>query len=224
MNWYAARHDDYQPPIARGMRRTDPAARARERILDDDEIRAVWAAAESGGSFGALVRLALLTAQRREKLAAMRWEDVSIEGEWRIPTEEREKGNPGWLMLPDAALAIVKAQRRLGSNAYVFPGRGSGHINGFSKSKRALDANLSGIDPWTIHDLRRTARSLMSRAGVRPDISERVLGHVITGVEGVYDRHQYREEKADALARLAGLIGTILAPSDNIVSMQRALT
>jgi starvation-inducible outer membrane lipoprotein len=64
----------------------------------------------------------------------------------------------------------------------------------------------------------------MSRAGVRPDISERVMGHVIAGVEGVYDRHSYREEKADALRRLASLIGTILADSDNVVPMQRTGT
>ena len=65
---------------------------------------------------------------------------------------------------------------------------------------------------WTLHDLRRTARSLMSRAGVRPDIAERVLGHAIKGVEGVYDRHSYREEKAHALKALANLIENILRP------------
>ena len=76
-----------------------------------------------------------------------------------------------------------------------------------------------------LHDLRRTARSLMSRAGVRPDISERVLGHVIKGVEGVYDRHSYTEEKAHALKALAGLIEKIInPPADNVVSLEaRAL-
>ena len=65
---------------------------------------------------------------------------------------------------------------------------------------------------WTLHDLRRTARSLMSCAGVRPDIAERVLGHAIKGVEGIYDRHSYREEKAHALKALAGLIEKIVNP------------
>ena len=74
------------------------------------------------------------------------------------------------------------------------------------------------IPHWTIHDLRRTARSLMSRAGVRPDIAERALGHAIKGVEGVYDRHAYDAEKAEALKKLAGLIDLILAgPVDNVV-------
>ena len=68
------------------------------------------------------------------------------------------------------------------------------------------------MPPWVLHDLRRTARSLMSRAGVGPDIAERVLGHVIPGVRGVYDRHEYLDEKRDALERLARLVARILNP------------
>lgn len=223
-NWFATRNDDYFPPIARGMRRTDPKTRKRARKLDDDELRAVWNAASDAGTFGAIVRLALLTAQRREKIATMRWADVSIDGEWRIPTEEREKGSAGSLLLPDPALTIVRAQPRLTGNPYVFAGRHKSHFNGFSKSKAGFDekcrqhGNISA--PWVLHDLRRTARSLMSRAGVRPDISERVLGHVIAGVEGIYDRHEYRDEKADALRRLASLIETIVTPpSQKVISL-----
>ena len=74
---------------------------------------------------------------------------------------------------------------------------------------------------WTIHDLRRTARSLLSRAGVRPDISERVMGHAIVGVEGVYDRHRYDVEKAHALQALADLIDRILnPPAANVVPLR----
>ena len=218
MNWYAARADDYVPPIARGMRRTDPKSRKRARILDDDEIRAVWAVAEGNGSFGAIVRLALLTAQRREKIAALRWDDVTVDGVWNIKTEDREKGNGGALVLPEAALAIIRAQKRVGDNAFVFAGRGDGHFNGFSPCKRAFDQKVGDLPRWTLHDLRRTARSLMSRAGVRPDVGERVLGHALTGIEGVYDRHSYRDEKAEALKRLAGLIKMILTPATENVT------
>ena len=77
-------------------------------------------------------------------------------------------------------------------------------------------------DHWTLHDLRRTARSLMGRAGVRPDIAERVLGHVQQGVEGIYDRHTYKEEKAHALQALAGLIDNILRPAETKVQVLRA--
>jgi integrase len=208
-NWYAARDDNYRSPVVKGMRRGTPTR--RDRVLNDDELRAVWAAAN--GQYGAFVKLALLTAQRREKIASMKWDDLNG-NIWTIATEAREKGNPGELVLPEMALDIINAQPHYGSNPYVFAAaRGDSHINMWSHSKRKFDAKLeSDVEPWTIHDLRRTARSLMSRAGVRPDISERVLGHVIPGVEGVYDRHRYREEKAHALRAVAGLIENVLRP------------
>ena len=90
MNWYASRSDDYLCPIARGMRRTDPKSRKRARTLDDDELRTVWKIAESNGKFGAILRVAMLTAQRRRKIVTMRWEDVSVDGVWKIPAEDRE--------------------------------------------------------------------------------------------------------------------------------------
>jgi integrase len=74
---------------------------------------------------------------------------------------------------------------------------------------------------WTLHDLRRTARSLMSRADVRPDIAEKVLGHAVAGVEGVYDRHGYDSEKAAALAKLATLVDSIVSPRDNVLPMTK---
>jgi integrase len=91
-----------------------------------------------------------------------------------------------------------------------------------SKRKAAFDKQAGISKNWTIHDLRRTARSLMSRAGVRPDIAERVLGHSIKGVEGTYDRHSYREEKAHALRVLASLIENIVnPPADNVRRLNR---
>ena len=95
MNFHAKRVDDYVPPIIRGMGRDDRHAKKRARILDDDEIRAVWTAADKSGPFGALLKLALLTAQRRQKIASMRWRDLTLDGTWDIPAEEREKGNAG---------------------------------------------------------------------------------------------------------------------------------
>ena len=149
----------------------------------------------------------------------MKWADV-VDGVWTIATAEREKGNAGSLILPAQALAIIKAQPRLGDNPYVFAGRGNG-CRDFSKSKHPFDAKLPKMPRWTLHDLRRTARSLMSRAGVRPDIAERVMGHAIAGVEGVYDRHSYLEEKADALRRLAALVDSIVNPRENVVSISK---
>ena len=218
--WYATRNDDYNSPIVRGMRRSNPKARARARILDDDELRTLWAAAN--GVFGAFVRVALLTGQRREKVIGMKWEDISADGEWSIPAAEREKSTAGSLMLPQAALDIIHSQPRFAGNPYVFAGVGINPIGGMSKRKRQFDKQ-AGLSNWTIHDLRRTARSLMSRAGVRPDIAERVLGHAIKGVEGVYDRHSYRDEKAHALRALAALVESIAnRPSGKVVSLKGA--
>src|SRR5262245_53192638 len=207
--WYAARHDDYNTPIVRGMRKTSQKERARNRIMSDDEIRTVWNKAE--GTFGDIVKIALLTAQRREKLVTMQWTDISEDGTWHIQNgNTRQKGTGGSLELPPMALDIIQARPRFASNPFVFPGIGQSNFKSFARAKHALDKTAGDLPQWQLHDLRRTARSLMSRAGVRPDIAERVLGHVQQGVLGTYDRHAYRDEKAQALKMLAGLIENIL--------------
>jgi len=221
MAWHEARNDAYRSPIVKGMGRYKASERKRERILTDDEIRRLWPLCEAAGAFGAIVRFGLLTAQRREKLASSQWDDVR-DGVWTIRREPREKSNAGSLRLPQMARDIVEAQPRLEDNPYIFAGRGGVAFNAWSKSKAALDAKLPDLEPWTIHDLRRSARSLMSRAGVKPHIAERVLGHAIAGVESVYDRHSYSDEKAAALEALAGLIGRILKPADNVVTMRQS--
>ena len=98
---------------------------------------------------------------------------------------------------------------------------GPGHtpISGFSKFKARFDRGCP-VAPWTIHDLRRTARSLMSRAGVAPDHAERCLGHVIPGVRGVYDRHRYEDEMARAYEALAAQIDRIVSPRQNVVELR----
>jgi integrase len=87
------------------------------------------------------------------------------------------------------------------------------------RDKRALDkrlkAEFGALKPWVVHDLRRTARSLMSRAAVPRDHAERVLGHAMPGVEGVYDRHSYQTEKGEALAKLADLVAKIVKGGDS---------
>lgn len=218
-NWYRQYDEYYVSPIIAEMKRSGShTARARKRILTDDEIRALWTACDSDGTFGAFLKVALLTGQRRAKVAGMKWTDVD-NGVWSIAAEAREKVNAGSLKLPSLTLDIIEALPRIGSNPFVFPGRGNKAMNSFSAAKRDFDAKLA-IDPWVVHDLRRTARSLMARAGVRSDVAERTLGHVINGVEGIYDRYTYENEKGEALAALAGLIGRILSgDTDNIVQL-----
>ena len=171
----------------------------------------VWRSAEADpGPFGGFVRLLLLTGQRLAKVAGMRWDDVGPDGVWRIRTEAREKGNAGDLPLPPIALEIIRSRPRIAGNPHIFAGRGDRPLSQFRYGKRKLDQS-SGASGWVLHDMRRTARSLMSRAGVSSEHAERVLGHIIPGVEGVYDRHKYEREKGMALATLERLITTILA-------------
>jgi integrase len=222
-NWYAVRNDDYVPPFARGMSRH--TNKPRDRVLSDPELREVWKQAEAEGTFGALVRLLLLTGQRRGAiLRGLRWDNISADGVWQIPTEEREKGNAGSLKLPKQALEIINAQSRFAGNPHVLAAsHGDGPLAGFVRAKRRFDKRC-GVSDWVLHDLRRTSRTLMSRAGVDRDISERVLGHTVgTAIEAVYDHHHFFEEKADALARLANLIERIVHPPEgNAVSLYEA--
>lgn len=221
-NWYEVRNEDYASPIVRGMRISAAKERARQRILSDSEIRALWGDWTTAGTFGAFLKTCLLTAQRRAKVLSMKWEDLS-DGVWTIPAEAREKVNAGTLKLSPLALAVIEAQPRIEGNPYVFAGRGNVPIGNIGNEKARMGKRVVTAEPWTIHDLRRTARSLMARAGVRSDVAERTLGHVIAGVEGVYDRHSYSKEKAEALVALAALIERILAGlQDNVVQMGAA--
>ena len=154
----------------------------------------------------------------------MRWADISLDGVWRIPVAPREKAAGGALVLPPAALAIIQTMPRLASNPYVFAGRGEGPSTDSVRQRPSSKTRLPADMPrWTIHDLRRTSRSLMSRAGVQSDIAELVLGHVLGGIRATYDLHRYEQEKGDALKRLAALIETIVnPPAANVVQLREA--
>jgi integrase len=221
MIWQQGRTDHYVCPIVRAMRK-NKNGKGRDRILNDDELRSVWKACDSVEVVGVFVKLLLLTAQRRDKVATMKWADL-FDGTWIIATQEREKGNAGSLKLPQTALDLINTLPQVLDNPHLFAGRGTKSFNHFSQAMEELRAELPKEMPrFTLHDLRRTARSLISRAGVRPHIAERVLGHVMPGVEGVYDRHSYSDEKADALSRLADLIETIInPPAGNVIPFER---
>jgi integrase len=196
-NWHASRSDDFRSPIVRGMARSKSSA--RDRILTDDEIRAVWAATGDAGPFERLIRFLLLTAARRSEAAGTTWAELDG-ADWLLPAERNKTKLP--LLRPLSPMALACLGSPLG--AFVFStDRGATPISGYSKLKSAFDRRCPLAQPWGLHDLRRTARSLMSRAGVSSDHAERCLGHVIPGVRGTYDRHEYRDEKAQAYEALA---------------------
>jgi integrase len=199
-NYHAARDDEFRSPIVRGMGRTN--GRARERTLSDDELRVIWRAPDS--AFGRYVRFLLLTATRRNEAANARWAEIDG-GQgwvWTIPAARYKTGRDHMIPLSAAAMALIHPPSMHG---YLFGHR----IAGFSLHTERLREE-SGTTGWRLHDLRRTARSLMSRAGVAPDIAERCLGHVIGGIRGVYDRWEYLEEKRAAFSALAELVEEIV--------------
>lgn len=217
MSWYHNNQDEYYAsPIGKRMQRDDSTP--RDRIINDDELRTIWAIADD--QFGAFIKLCLLTGQRQGKITTMRCSDIT-DGTWTIPEEKREEGTGGKLKLPDAALQIIAKLPRLVGNQHLFFGRGVGPFNAHAQFKHELDAKLPSMPHWTLHDLRRTARSLMSRAGVLPHIAEQVLGHKLSGVEGIYDRHKYEDEKGAALNKLANLIDLILHPKHDVVQFSQ---
>lgn len=225
-NWHAARTDDFVSPIVRGMKRSKPSERKRKRVLSDEEIRIFWKACDTQGTFGAFCQVLLLSLQRREKLRLLHRDYVGSDGLWTIPTEDREKGNAEYIRFSSLALKIIRKQPTTQSRPYVFQGRLEGPINGFTKDKAALDTKMEEIaghpiTHWVLHDLRRTGKTLMIRAGVSPHVSERVLGHAIAGVEGVYDQHDYLAEKTAALQKLGALVARILNLKDDVVSKAR---
>jgi integrase len=217
MNWHASRSDEFRSPIVRGMARTSSKERARARVLTDHELRAVWKAAEAtAGPFGAFIKFLLLTGARRSEAADLTRNEI-VDGVWLLPAARNKVKQDLARPLSGAARNVVESLPKLGR--YLFTSSGTKPLKGFAKSKERLDA-ACGVKDWTLHDLRRTARSLLSRAGIAPDVAERCLGHVMPGVRGVYDRHEYGKEKKRAFEALAAQIARIVDPQNNVVAMR----
>jgi integrase len=195
LSWYAERDDDFNLNAAfvKVRARANAKERARARVLSDEEIRTIWPLLE--GTFGALLKILLLTAQRRDEVSRMTWKEISEDGIWTIPAERYKTKRPNHVPLSKTASGIIANHGRTDNCDFVFPSRKGTAFSSFGKSKARLDKltlsvmqkataqgrKFEAAPNWRIHDLRRTAKTLMARAGVRPDISERVLGHVIGG-------------------------------------------
>jgi integrase len=214
----------------------NPAARlkmleekSRDRVLTDAEIVEVWqAAGKLAQPAGPLVRMLLLTGQRRSEISDLAWAEVDdAEKLLLIPAERMKAGLAHEIPLPPAALALLDEVPKFEPpRTYVFasPHRKDAAVNSFSQIKSDLDRLILDArkekDPeavampaWRFHDLRRTMRSGLARFGISPDIAERVLSHLPAGVQAVYDRHQYREQKRQAIATWCNHVAALLDPS-----------
>jgi integrase len=176
----------------------------RDRVLTDDELKAVWhAAASAGYPFGSVLQLLILTGQRRTEVSDMERAEIN-DGLWTLPRERVKNDRRHEVPLSRQAEAIIKASPHI-SDRYVFSLNGTSPFGGFSKAKARLDRAV-GIADWTIHDLRRTAASGLARLGTDLAVIEKVLNHTsgtFAGIVGVYQRHEFAEEKRAALQQWA---------------------
>ena len=248
--WAHKRGDIAENPL-RAMAKPE-APKARDRILTDDELATVWrASATLALPFGAFFRLLILTGQRREEVSGLNWAELDRStAVWTIPANRAKNGVAHIVPLAPEALSELDAlagaeQRdddiddddidpaRWPKAGYVLSTTSGKSISGYSKAKTALDAATmkasegKALDAWRVHDLRRTLATGLQRLGVRFEVTEAVLNHVSgakAGVAGIYQRHDWKDEKRSALEAWARHVVAILKPAEetNVVPIGAA--
>jgi integrase len=196
--------------------------KGRERVLTDDELVKVWNAAPAS-DYGRIVKLLMLTGQRRDEIADLQRSEIQP-SLIALPPERTKNGRPHDVPLSAQALAVLAEQPERVGRDYVFGG-GEGGFSGFSRAKEKLD-EASGVTDWTVHDLRRTMATRMGDLGVQPHIIEAILNHVSGhkgGVAGIYNRSTYAAEKRAALDMWGSHVMTLLAKADgaNVTVLRR---
>lgn len=213
----------------------------RERVLSDDEIGKIWRAtfdSTVSPAFASIVRLLLLSGQRRDEIARMAWDELSPDRTTLILAGTRTKNRSAHVIplnkpAQDEIKKLEPSQdemEKLERGALVLPGAAGKGFAGWSKAKIALDAAIAkagtALDPWRLHDLRRTVATNLQRLGVRLEVTEAVLGHVAgsrAGIVGVYQRHDWAAEKRAALeawgSHVMALVGGQM--TGNVVKLAR---
>lgn len=211
-NWLASRGElDFNPAqyVASPVQVIE-----RDRVLSDDELKAIWSAAGGiGHPFGTAIRILILTGQRRSEVATMRWQDIAGDV-WRIPRENTKLDRAHEVPLSELAQSILRKCPRQGD--YIFPSSVTNKpMTGFSRLKKRLDAN-SGVTDWRIHDIRRTVGTGLARSGVEPSIISRVLNHAEGGVTKIYNRYSYLDEKRKALVIWSDKVSVLTATEQSV--------
>ena len=209
---------------------------SRDRVLSDDELRVIWKASDDlGWPFGPIVKLLMLTGQRKGEVATMRWSDVDIAGKtWTIPKERAKNGIEHTVPLSSAALEILRGLPTIGSKSggLVFTITTVTPVSGFTRARQRLDKAIVAINddplaPFVLHDLRRTAASGMARLGINLPVIEKVLNHIsgsFGGIVGVYQRHSFADEKRVCMDTWGRFLDRLVsdAPPDNVVEIAEA--
>jgi len=186
-----------------------PRSPARDRVLSDSELAAIWKGVEDD-EYGKVIKLLILTGCRREEIAGMRWSEFADNGTWTLPAARSKNGKPHTLPLTDLMSEIIESVPRRESTDLLF-GRKHGFTS-WSIGKPVLDERL-GLPAWTHHDIRRSVATGMADIRIQPHIIEQVLNHQSghrRGVAGVYNRSPYEREVRDAMLRWSDHVRTIV--------------
>jgi len=184
---------------------------SRDRVLNDEELaKIIQAAREIGGPFGGIVEFLALTGQRREEVNQLIWDEVDLDRRvWTLPAARAKNGRLHVVHLSAQAVAILIHANR--GRTYIFSNTARPYQR-FNKMKRRLDA-MTGIEDWVLHDLRRTCVSGMARLGIAPHVADKILNHqsgTISGVAAVYQRHEFLNERKEALERWGMHVETVI--------------
>jgi integrase len=231
-DWAVAQEEEYglNGNPAAGVRPKDIIGRKvpRQRVLTDTELRALWlAAGKLGYPYGPVFRLLALTGQRKSEVAEVAsWREFDLKQKlWTIPAERMKGGAAHEVPLTDDVIAILQALPRFKGDFVFSTTFGAKPVNGFSKAKvnldKAMAVELGGaVDPFVIHDIRRTMRTGLSALPAIPDIvRELVIAHAKKGLHKTYDLHAYRQEKRQALELWAARLRSIVnPPTGNVVA------
>jgi integrase len=197
--------------------------KSRDRVLTDDELVSIInTAGEMGGAFGPIVQILILTAQRRNEVSEMTWDELDLDNNlWTIPSARTKNEKPHFVHLSPQATAGISSLSNVGK--FVFTSNGKTPFSGFSKSKKRLD-ELSGVTDWRLHDIRRTVTSGMAQLGIAPHIADKILNHqsgTISGVAAVYQKHAFIDERRTALDRWGKHVQSLLegTTNDNVLPL-----
>jgi integrase len=210
-------------PIANTNKR---AEQDRDRVLIDAELATIWNALDDG-HFGSIVKLLMLTGQRRGEIAGLRWSEIDFQkGVISLPAERTKNGRAHLVPMSAAVSDILRGHPKVEGRDLIF-GTGAGPFSGWSKAKLELDESIGERigEGWVLHDLRRTCATRMADLGVLPHVVEAVLNHVSGhkgGIAGIYNRATYAVEKAQALALWATHITALVEGREgsNIVPLR----
>lgn len=201
----------------------------RQRVLDDPELRALWhASSKLEYPYGPLFRMLALTGQRKSEVAEAHWREFDLDKRlWTIPAARMKSDAAHVVPLTDDVIAILEDLPRFKKGDFLFSTTfGAKPVNGFSKCKVRLDkamrVELGTLEPFVIHDIRRTMRTHLSALPIPDRVREMVIAHAQPGLHKVYDQHSYLDEKRRALDLWANRLSTIVSPQTNVVPLRGA--